>query len=91
MQAQKKIAQTDEIFSYVDTATRIADETEGVIRISQYKANVKVGPFSGGGYGREGKASDMITVGNGIKAFRYFYQPMMKIIFILQIPSALLI
>jgi len=60
MQAQKKIAQTDEIFSYVYTANRIADETEGVIRISlDTKANVKVGPFSRGGYSRqEVKASD---------------------------------
>jgi transposase len=60
MQAQKKIAQTDIIFSYVHTANRIADETDGVIRISiDTKANVKVGPFSRGGYSRqEVKACD---------------------------------
>ena len=34
MQAQKKIAQTDDIFEYVHTANRITDETEGAIRIS---------------------------------------------------------
>ena len=46
MQAPKKIAQTDEIFSYVYAVTRIADETEGVIRISiDTKANVNIGPF----------------------------------------------
>ena len=39
MQAQKKIAQTDEIFSYVHTANRIADETEGVLRAA-YGQNV---------------------------------------------------
>lgn len=60
MQAQKKIAETDEIFSHVHTANRIADETDGVIRISiDTKASVKVGPFSRGGYSRnEVKASD---------------------------------
>lgn len=46
----KKIAQTDEIFSHVYAANRIADETEGVIRISiDTKANVNIGPFSRGG------------------------------------------
>ena len=60
MQAQKKIAQTDEIFLHVHTANRIADETEGVIRISiDTKANVTVGPFSRGGYSRQSvKACD---------------------------------
>jgi len=54
MPAQKKIAQTDAIFSHVHTANRIADETEGVIRISiDTKANVNVGPFSRGGYSRQ--------------------------------------
>ena len=53
MPAQKKIAQTDAIFSYVHMANRIADETEGVLRISiDTKANVNVGPFSRGGYSR---------------------------------------
>jgi hypothetical protein len=60
MQTQKKIAETDEIFSHVHTANRIADETDGVIRISiDTKASVKVGPFSRGGYSRnEVKAGD---------------------------------
>ena len=54
MPAQKKIAQTDAIFSHVHTANRIADETEGVIRISiDTKANVNIGPFSRGGYSRQ--------------------------------------
>ena len=41
-------------------ANKLADETEGVIRISiDTKANVKVGPFSRGGYNRQKiKASD---------------------------------
>ena len=55
MQAQKKIAETDDIFEYVHTANRIADETEGVIRISiDTKATINVGPFSRGGYSRHG-------------------------------------
>ncbi|WP_394698371.1 ISAzo13 family transposase [uncultured Desulfobacter sp.] len=50
----KKIAETDAIFSYVKTANQVADSTEGVIRISiDTKANVKVGPFSRGGYSRQ--------------------------------------
>ncbi|WP_394698527.1 hypothetical protein [uncultured Desulfobacter sp.] len=36
------------------TANQVADSTEGVIRISiDTKANVKVGPFSRGGYSRQ--------------------------------------
>jgi hypothetical protein len=59
MQAQKKIAETDAIFSYVHTANRLADETEGVLRISiDTKANVKVGSFSRGGYSRQGVQAD---------------------------------
>ena len=60
MPAKKKIAQTDAIFSHVHTANRVADETEGVIRISiDTKANVNLGPFSRGGYSRQGvKACD---------------------------------
>jgi hypothetical protein len=55
MQTQKKIAETDDIFEYVHTANRIADETEGVIRISiDTKATINVGPFSRGGYSRHG-------------------------------------
>ena len=55
MQAQKKIAQTDEIFSHVHRANQIADETEGVgPRISiDTKANVNIGLFSRGGYSRQ--------------------------------------
>jgi hypothetical protein len=55
MQAQKKIAQTDDIFEYVHTANRLADQTEGVIRICiDTKATINVGPFSRGGYSRHG-------------------------------------
>jgi len=55
MQAEKKIAETDEIFSHVHIANRVADETPGVIRLSiDTKANVNIGPFSRGGYSRQG-------------------------------------
>lgn len=54
MQAPKKIAETDAIFSNVHAANQLADETEGVLRISiDTKANVKVGPFSRSGYSRQ--------------------------------------
>jgi hypothetical protein len=54
MQAQKKITETDSIFEYVHRANRVCDETEGIIRISMdTKANVKIGPFSRGGYSRQ--------------------------------------
>lgn len=47
MQASKKIAETDAIFENVRRVNKIADETEGVIRISMdTKASVNVGPFS---------------------------------------------
>jgi len=53
MCAQKKIPETDRIFEYVHTVNRIADETEGIIRISiDTKTGVKIGPFSRGGYSR---------------------------------------
>ena len=60
MQAQKKIAETDEIFFHVHTANKIADESQGVVRLSMdSKANVNIGPFSRGGYSRQSnKASD---------------------------------
>ena len=60
MQAQKKIAETDAIFAHVHRANRIADESEGVVRISMdTKANVNIGPFSRGGYSRQSvKACD---------------------------------
>ncbi len=48
-------ADRDDIFEHVHTANRIADETEGVIRISiDTKAIINVGPFSRGGYSRHG-------------------------------------
>jgi hypothetical protein len=53
MQAEKKIVETDAIFAYVHLANRIADESEGIVRISMdAKANVNIGPFSRGGYSR---------------------------------------
>ena len=60
MQAQKKIAETDAIFSYVHSVNEIADQTDGVIRLSiDTKATVKVGDYSRGGYSRQGvKAAD---------------------------------
>ena len=60
MQTSKKIAKTGDIFEYVHAANRIADETDGVIRLSiDTKATIKVGPFSRGGYSRnEVKACD---------------------------------
>lgn len=55
MQAQKKIAETEAIFAYVHIANRIADESEGVLRISiDTKATINVGPFSRGGCSRQG-------------------------------------
>ena len=65
MPAKKKIAETDAIFSHVHTANRIANETEGVIRISiDTKANVNIGPFSRGGYSRQ-----------AVKAFDHDFNP----------------
>jgi hypothetical protein len=60
MQTQKKIVQTDAIFSYVHSVNQIADQTDGVIRLSiDTKATVKVGDYSRGGYSRQGvKAAD---------------------------------
>ena len=60
MQTKKKIAQTDAIFSYVHLVNQIADQSDGVIRISiDTKATVKVGAFSRGGYNRQAvKAAD---------------------------------
>ena len=55
MQAQKKIAATDAIFAYVHIVNRLADESEGILRISiDTKATVNVGPFSRGGCSRQG-------------------------------------
>lgn len=57
---RKKIAQTDAIFSYAHSVNQIADQTDGVIRISiDTKANVNVGAYSRGGYSRQAvKAAD---------------------------------
>ena len=57
---RKKIAQTDAIFSYVHLVNEIADQTEGVIRLSiDTKATVNVGDYSRGGCSRQGvKAAD---------------------------------
>ena len=55
MSAEKKIAETDAIFQYVHHINRIADESQGVIRLSiDTKANVNIGPFARGGYNRCG-------------------------------------
>ncbi len=63
----KKIAQTDAIFSHVHTANRIADETEGVIRISiDTKATVNVGPFSRAGYSRQRAPRCFMWVGQNL-------------------------
>ena len=54
MQASKKIVETDDIFSHVHLANRVADEFDGVLRLSiDTKANVNVGPFSRRGYSRQ--------------------------------------
>ncbi len=60
MQTEIKIAQTDVIFSYVHSVNEIADQSDGVIRISiDTKVTVKVGDYSRGGYSRQGvKAAD---------------------------------
>lgn len=56
----KKIPETDAIFEEVHRVNQAADQDEGVLRISlDTKATVKVGPFSRGGYSRQGeKACD---------------------------------
>ncbi len=52
---KKKIEETDAIFENVHTATNLADEFDGVVRISiDCKAVVKIGDFSRGGYNRQG-------------------------------------
>jgi len=57
---QKKIPQTDAIFEEVHRINRTSDQDEKVLRISlDTKATVKIGPFSRGGYSRQGeKACD---------------------------------
>ncbi len=52
---QKKIPETDLIFENVHRANKLADESEGVVRISMdTKAAIKIGSFSRGGYNRTG-------------------------------------
>ena len=52
----KKIPETDAIFEEVHRVNQAADQDEGVLRISlDTKATVKVGPFSRGGYSRQGE------------------------------------
>lgn len=51
----KKIPETDAIFNELKKINPEADETEGVLRISMdAKADIKIGPFSRGGYNRGG-------------------------------------
>lgn len=54
----KKIAQTDAIFDTVHQINETADQDPGVLRFSlDTKAVVKVGPFSRGGYSRQGESA----------------------------------
>lgn len=57
---QKKIPETDAIFDQVHRINTASDQDEKVLRISlDTKASVKIGPFSRGGYSRQGeKACD---------------------------------
>lgn len=51
----KKIPETDAIFEEVHRINESSDQDEGVLRISlDTKATVKIGPFSRGGYSRQG-------------------------------------
>lgn len=56
----KKIPETDAIFEQVHQVNQAADQEDGVLRIwIDTKATVKIGPFSRGGYSRQGaKACD---------------------------------
>ncbi|MBL3619679.1 MAG: ISAzo13 family transposase [gamma proteobacterium endosymbiont of Lamellibrachia anaximandri] len=52
----KKIPKTDAIFEEVHQVNHVADQDDGILRISlDTKAAVKVGPFSRGGYSRQGE------------------------------------
>lgn len=52
----KKIPETDAIFEEVHQINQAADQGEGVLRISlDTKATVNIGPFSRGGYSRQGE------------------------------------
>lgn len=51
----KKIKETDAIFEQVHKTNKLADTTEGVLRLSiDTKARIKIGPFSRGGKSRRG-------------------------------------
>ena len=66
---QKKIPKTDAIFENVHRVNKVADETEGVIRISMdTKAAVDIGPFS-----RKGRC----RIGN--KACDHDFEPELKL------------
>jgi hypothetical protein len=55
-QPLKKIPETDAIFDEVHRVNQEADQEAGVLRISlDTKATVKIGPFSRGGYNRQGE------------------------------------
>ena len=52
----KKIPETEAIFEEVHQVNQAADEDEGILRISvDTKATVNIGPFSRGGYSRQGE------------------------------------
>ncbi len=52
----KKIPETDAIFEEVHQVNQAADQAEGILRISlDTKATVSIGPFSRGGYSRQGE------------------------------------
>jgi len=55
---KKKIPETDAIFENVHRINELADENEGVVRISfDAIATIKIGPYSRGGYSRQGVAA----------------------------------
>ena len=55
---QKKIPETDAIFDEVHRINEASDQDEKVLRISlDTKATVKIGPFSRGGYSRQGESA----------------------------------
>lgn len=52
----KKVPQTDLIFDTLKTVNQTADDSDGMLRISlDTKATLKIGPFSRGGYNRQGQ------------------------------------
>ena len=55
---QKKIPETDAIFDEVHRINEASDQDKKVLRISlDTKATVKIGPFSRGGYSRQGESA----------------------------------